>query len=89
MRNKSVWERACGLTRTVVEGVDFDEDGGRDCGVGAAGSAGSGSLRSVRSTAHRVMTSVKVGVGGERWIWARRRCSSKRTRRECGAVIMV
>ena len=26
MRNKSVWERACGLTRTVVEGVDFDDD---------------------------------------------------------------
>ena len=25
MRNKSVWERACGLSRTVVEGVDFDE----------------------------------------------------------------
>ena len=25
MRNKSVWERACGLTRTVVEGVGFDE----------------------------------------------------------------
>ena len=25
MRNKSVWERACGLTRTVVEGVEFDE----------------------------------------------------------------
>ena len=25
MRNKSVWERACGLTRTVVEGVAFDE----------------------------------------------------------------
>ena len=25
MRNKSVWERACGLTRTIVEGVDFDE----------------------------------------------------------------
>ncbi|MET1001324.1 MAG: ISL3 family transposase [Acidimicrobiia bacterium] len=24
MRNKSVWERACGLTETVVEGVDFD-----------------------------------------------------------------
>ncbi len=27
MRNKSVWERACGLTRTVVEGVAFDEGG--------------------------------------------------------------
>ena len=26
MRNKSVWERACGLTRTVVENVDFDDD---------------------------------------------------------------
>ena len=25
MRNKRVWERACGLTRTVVECVDFDE----------------------------------------------------------------
>ena len=27
MRNKSVWEHACGLTRTVVEGVAFDEGG--------------------------------------------------------------
>jgi transposase len=26
VRNRSVWERACGLTRTVVEGVAFDED---------------------------------------------------------------
>ena len=25
MRNKSVWERACGLSETVVEGVDFDD----------------------------------------------------------------
>jgi transposase len=25
VRNKSVWERACGLTETVVEGVDFDD----------------------------------------------------------------
>jgi transposase len=24
VRNKSVWERACGLTETVVEGVEFD-----------------------------------------------------------------
>lgn len=28
MRERSVWERACGLTRTVVEGVDFDEAAG-------------------------------------------------------------
>jgi transposase len=26
VRNRSVWERACGLTRTVVEGVRFDEE---------------------------------------------------------------
>jgi transposase len=26
VRNKSVWERACGLSRTVVEAVDFDDD---------------------------------------------------------------
>jgi hypothetical protein len=26
VRNKSVWEHACGLTRTVVEGVDYDDD---------------------------------------------------------------
>ena len=25
MRDKSVWQRACGLTRAVVEGVDLDE----------------------------------------------------------------
>jgi len=28
VRNKSVWERACGLTGTVVEGVDFDDRAG-------------------------------------------------------------
>jgi hypothetical protein len=26
VRNRSVWARACGLTATVVEGVDFDDD---------------------------------------------------------------
>ena len=26
MRERSVWRRACGLTRTVVEAVDFDDD---------------------------------------------------------------
>ena len=26
MRERSVWRRACGLTRTVVEGVDFDDE---------------------------------------------------------------
>ena len=40
MREKSVWERACGLTRSIVEGVDFDERVERGGGVGAAGRAG-------------------------------------------------
>ena len=39
MRNKSVWERACGLTETVVEDVGFDDDHGRDRRVGAPDSA--------------------------------------------------
>lgn len=26
MRDRSVWQRACGLVRTVVEGVEFDND---------------------------------------------------------------
>jgi transposase len=26
VRNRSVWERACGLTRSVVEGVEFDDE---------------------------------------------------------------
>ena len=28
MRNNRVWERACGLKRTVVEGVRYDESAG-------------------------------------------------------------
>ena len=28
MQNRSVWQRACGLTRTVVEGVDLDDGAG-------------------------------------------------------------
>ena len=28
MRNTRVWERACGLTRTVVEAVGYDEAAG-------------------------------------------------------------
>ena len=50
MRNKSVWERACGLTRTVVEEVDFDERRGRDRGVGAAGRESAQPVRSVWSS---------------------------------------
>ena len=34
MRNKSVWERACGLTETVVEGVDIAVDVEVDVAVG-------------------------------------------------------
>ena len=50
MRNKSVWERACGLTRTVVEDVRFDEVAQCGRGVGAAGRQGAESLRSLWSS---------------------------------------
>ena len=86
MRNKSVWERACGLTRTVVEGVDFDDDA-HAIVVSvrpAAPRRGVGAVVAV--VAHRVMTSVRVVVGGGRWIWARRKCSSRRTRHGFGAA---
>ena len=88
MRNKSVWERACGLTRTVVEGVDFDERRGRDRGVGAAGRARRGVGAVVVVVVHRVTTLVTVVGGGGRWIWARRKCSSRRTRRGFGVATM-
>ncbi len=86
MRNKSVWERACGLTRTVVEGVDFDDDAQRDRGVGAARRArrGIGAVGAV--VVRRVTTSVTVVGGGGRWISARRKCSSRRTRRGFGVA---
>ena len=87
MRNKSVWEHACGLTSTVVEGVEFD-DGADAIVVSVRPVARAAVVAVVVVVDHRVMTAVRVGVGGERWIWARRRCSSRRPRRECGAVTM-
>ena len=86
MRNKSVWERACGLTRTVVEGVDFDERRGRDRGVGAAGRARRGIGAGIVVVGRRVTTLVTVVGGGGRWIWARRKCSSRPTRRGFGVA---
>ncbi len=89
MRNRSVWERACGLTRTVVEGVDFDDDAqaivvsvrpvARERDIGVVGVV----------VAHRVTTWARVGVDGGRWISARRKCSSKPTRPGFGAARMA
>ena len=88
MRNKSVWERVCGLTETVVEDVEFDDMETRSrcrCArqrvlVAGVVSVGDG---------HRAMTTVKVVVGGERWTWARRGCSSKPGHLESSAASMV
>ncbi len=66
MRTRSVWQRACGLTRTVIEGIEFDEEAeaiwwwrgrrpGRGAGVAAA-AAGPG------------MTGVRVGAAGGGWM---------------------
>ena len=88
MRNKSVWERVCGLTETVVEDVEFDDDSGRDRRVSAPDGACSWPLWSSVGDGHRAMTTAKDGVGGERWTWARRACSSKPGRLECVAANM-
>ena len=67
MRNKSVWERACGLTRTVVERVDFDERRRRSwcrCGRSRRREAGAGTAVDGRL----VMTAARVGAAGGRWI---------------------
>ena len=83
MRNKSVWERACGLTRTVVEGVDFDE--GADAIVVSVRPVARARSRCGRVVVgRRVTTLVMVVGGGGRWIWARRKCSSRRLRRGFG-----
>ena len=87
MRNRSVWERACGLSRTVVEGVWFDEARVRSwCRCGR--SPRRGVVAVVVVVVHRVTTMVRVAVDGERWISARRRSFSRLTLREFDAVLM-
>ena len=66
--------------------VDFDDERGRDRGVGAAGREGAQPVRAVAVGGRRVTTLVRVVGGGGRWIWARRKCSSRRTRRGFGAA---
>ena len=84
MRNKSVWERACGLTRTIVEGVDFDEHASPSWSrCGRPRRRGTGA--DVAINGHRVMTLVRVVDGGGRWISGRRKCSSKGMRPEFSA----
>ena len=87
MRNKSVWERACGLSRTVVEAVEFDER------VDAI-------VVSVRPLARaqsrcgacgRRSPGYDLGDGRRRWRaldLARRKCSSRRRRRGFGVTSM-
>lgn len=87
MRKKSVWEHACGLTRTVVEGVDFDE----------TAHAVVVSVRPVARARNRCGRCGRcsprydlgeVVVGGGRSIWGRRRYSSRRLRLGCGVGFM-
>ena len=87
MRDKSVWERACGLSRTVVESVDFDEVAEavvvavRPVARARVGAACVG-------VARRAMTLVTAVGGGGRWIRVRRKCSLRRSRPGFGAVPM-
>jgi hypothetical protein len=65
VRNSRVWERACGLTRTVVEGVEFDDEARAVvCRYGP--SRARGTDVGVAIVVHRVTTMVRVAGGGER-----------------------
>ena len=87
MRNKSVWERTCGLTRTVVEDVRFDDDA-RAVVVAVRPVAVRGVVAVVVVVVHRATTTVRVAGDGEHWISARRRSSSRLRHRGFGAVIV-
>ena len=64
MQNNSVWERACGLTVTVVEGVRFDE--AADAIVASARpNAGHAADADGAAIDHLVMTEGLVGNAGE------------------------
>ena len=77
MQNATLWRALLGVEKTVIEGVEFDEDEQllvahvrprkRDARAGAVG-AGDG---------HRPMTVARAGGGGGHWTWARSRPSSK------------
>ena len=85
MRNKSVWEHACGLTRTVVERVEFDE-GADAIVVSVRPVARARNGAGIASAVRRVMTLATVVAGGARWISGQRKCSSRRTRPGSGAA---
>ena len=85
MRNSSVWQRAFGLACTVVEDVGFDERRRRGGRVGAADGQGSGAVWALWASFAAAMTVARGGAGGGRWIWARRGCSWRPTRRGCAA----
>jgi transposase len=83
VRNKRVWERACGLTRTVVEGVDFDDDA-QAIVVSVRPVAKARSRCGLCGRRSPVTTSATGVGGGGRWIWGLRKCFSRRLRRGFG-----
>ena len=88
MLNTKVWERACGLARTVVEGVRVDDTDGSIVVSVRPNAKARGRCGRCRSDGRLAMTTAMGGVGGGRWMRARRRCSSKPTHHESGVARM-
>jgi hypothetical protein len=79
VQNNSVWERACGLTATVVEGVFVSMR--RPTRVWCRLVLMPGHVVGVVGVAvdHRAMTAVMAGVVGGLWMRARPECSLRPT----------
>ena len=72
MRDASLWRALLGVEKTVIEGVEFDEDEqvgwSLRCGRGSRGAAAGAGCVGGRSPGY---DRARAGGGGGRWIWAR------------------
>ena len=87
MQNNRVWERACGLIRTVVEGVRFD-DTATAIVVSVRPVRGRGVVVDGAAVDHRAMTPATAGDVGGLSMRARPKCLSRLMLPESGAAPM-
>ena len=80
MRNRIVWQRACGLKRTVMEGIGFDQDSEAVI-VSVRPSSKARAAVDIAGSALPAMTMARAGGGGGPSISGRRGCSWRRCSR--------
>ena len=89
MQNNSVWGRACGLTRTVVEDVRFDETQSTRLSSRRVRTPGRGVGVAGVVAAHRAMTRGRAGDAGVASMRAPPKCLSRPTLHGSGVGCMV